>query len=251
MPPAPPRKPNALASLEQVYVPDRPAWRRWLAREHGRSPGIWLVFDKKSSRPDRLAYGDAVEEALCFGWIDSLVRRLDDARYVQLFTPRKPKSTWSRSNKVRVERLLAEGLMAAAGLASIELAKANGSWESLDAVEAFVMPDDLATALAAVPGAAEKFATFAPSARKAYLHWISQAVQPETRAKRIREVAGHAAAGRKTRHDSLAPANGAKRASPASRAKSTKPAKSTRSAKSTKPAKRARQTKSTGRTKRT
>jgi hypothetical protein len=141
--------------------------------------------------------------------------------------------------------------MAAAGVASIELAKANGSWESLDAVEAFVMPDDLATALAAVPGAAEKFATFAPSARKAYLHWISQAVQPETRAKRIREVAGHAAAGRKTRHDSLAPANGAKRASPASRAKSTKPAKSTRSAKSTKPAKRARQTKSTGRTKRT
>ncbi len=102
MPPAPTRKPNALASLEQVYVPDRPAWRRWLAKEHGRSPGIWLVFDKKSSRPDRLAYGDAVEEALCFGWIDSLVRRLDDARYVQLFTPRKPKSTWSRSNKFRV-----------------------------------------------------------------------------------------------------------------------------------------------------
>jgi uncharacterized protein YdeI (YjbR/CyaY-like superfamily) len=199
MSPAPPRKPNVLDSLEQVYVPDRAAWRRWLAKQHARSPGIWLVFDKKSSRPDRLAYGDAVEEALCFGWIDSLVRRLDDARYVQLFTPRKAKSTWSRSNKVRVERLVADGLMAAAGLASFELAKANGSWESLDAVEAFVMPEDLAKALAATPGAAEKFATFSPSARKAYLHWISQAVRPETRAKRIQEVAGHAAAGRKTR----------------------------------------------------
>jgi len=199
MPPASTRKSNALASLEQVYVPDRAAWRRWLVKQHGRSQGIWLVFDKKSSRPDRLAYGDAVEEALCFGWIDSLVRRLDDARYVQLFTPRKPKSTWSRSNKVRVERLVAQGLMAPAGLASIELAKANGSWESLDAVEAFVMPDDLKKALALVPSAAEQFAAFAPSARKAYLHWISQAVRPETRAKRIEEVAAHAAAGRKTR----------------------------------------------------
>jgi len=219
------KKPNALASLEQVYVPDRAAWRRWLAKQHGRSPGIWLVFDKKSSRPDRLAYGHAVEEALCFGWIDSLVKRLDDDRYVQLFTPRKPKSTWSRSNKLRVERLLAEGLMAAAGLASIELAKANGSWESLDAVEAFVMPDDLARALAAVPGAAEKFAAFAPSQRKAYLHWISQAVRPETRAKRIQEVAVLAAAGRKTRQP--VPAAPAKRpaAKPAKRAKSTKPAK--------------------------
>ena len=152
------------------------------------------MFDKKSSRPDRLAYGHAVEEALCFGWIDSLVKRLDEERYVQLFTPRKPKSTWSRSNKVRVERLLAEGLMAAAGLASIELAKANGSWESLDAVEAFVMPDDLAKALAAVPGAAEKFAAFAPSQRKAYLHWISQAVRSETRAQRIAKVVELAAA---------------------------------------------------------
>jgi uncharacterized protein YdeI (YjbR/CyaY-like superfamily) len=188
------KKPSALDALEQVYVADRAAWRRWLGKEHARSPGIWLVFDKKSSRPDRLAYGDAVEEALCFGWIDSLVRGIDDARYAQLFTRRKPKSTWSRSNKVRVERLLAEGLMAAAGLASIELAKANGSWESLDAVEAFVMPDDLVTALAAVPRAPENFAAFAPSARKAYLHWISQAVRPETRAQRIAKVVELAAA---------------------------------------------------------
>jgi len=244
MPPAPTRKPSALASLEQVYVPDRAEWRRWLAKQHGRSPGIWLVFDKKSSRPDRLAYGDAVEEALCFGWIDSLVRAIDDARYVQLFTPRKPKSTWSRANKVRVERLLAEGLMAAAGLASIEMAKANGSWESLDAVEAFVMPDDLATALAALPGATEKFAAFTASARKEYLHWVSQAVRPETRAKRIQEVAGHAAAGRKTRQlDPAAaakktPAKVVKRAKPARGSKPAKGAGPAKSAKGAKPAKR-------------
>ena len=186
------------------------------------------MFDKKSSRPDRLAYGDAVEEALCFGWIDSVVRGVDDARYVQLFTPRKAKSTWSRSNKVRVDRLLAEGLMAAAGLASIEVAKANGSWESLDAVEAFVMPEDLATALAALPGAAKRFAAFAPSARKAYLHWISQAVRPETRAKRIQEVAGHAAAGRKTRQ--AVPTAAAKRAKPVTRVKSAKDVKSVKRA---------------------
>jgi len=211
------KKPNALDSLEQVYVADRAAWRRWLGKEHARSPGIWLVFDKKSSRPDRLAYGDAVEEALCFGWIDSLVRRIDDARYVQLFTPRKPKSTWSRSNKVRVERLLAEGLMAAAGLASIALAKTNGSWESLDAVEAFVMPDDLVTALAAAPRAPENFAAFAPSARKGYLHWISQAVRSETRAQRIAKVVELAAANVRTRQ----------LATPQTKAASARQAKST------------------------
>ena len=200
MSPSPKPKPNALVSLEQVYARDRAAWRRWLAKQHGRPQGIWLVFDKKSSRPDRLAYGDAVEEALCFGWIDSTVRTLDDARYVQLFAPRKPKSTWSRSNKDRVERLMAQGLIAAPGLASIERAKANGSWSSLDAVEALVMPDDLAAALATVPGVAEKFAAFSPSARKGYLHWISRAVRPETRAQRVSEVARHAAANRNSRH---------------------------------------------------
>jgi len=188
------------ASLEQVYVADRAAWRRWLAANHAHSPGIWLVFDKKSSRPDRLAYVDAVEEALCYGWIDSTARTLDETRYVQLMAPRKPKSTWARTNKTRVERLIAEGLMAEAGLAAIERAKANGSWESLDAVEAMVMPDDLRQALAAKPGAADRFAAFAPSARKGYLHWINAAVRPETRAHRVSEVVRHAAANRKSRH---------------------------------------------------
>jgi uncharacterized protein YdeI (YjbR/CyaY-like superfamily) len=182
------------ANLEQVYVKSRPAWRRWLAANHARSPGIWLVYDKKSSRPDRLAYVDAVEEALCYGWIDSTLRSLDDARYMQLFTPRKPKSTWARTNKTRVARLIEEGLMAPAGLAVIETAKANGSWTSLDSVEALEVPADLAAALAKNPTAARNFAAFSPSSRKAYLHRVSRAVRPETRAKRIMEVVAYSAA---------------------------------------------------------
>jgi uncharacterized protein YdeI (YjbR/CyaY-like superfamily) len=116
-----PKSPNRATAnaLEQVYVRDRADWREWLAANHSTSPGIWLVFDKKASRADRLAYADAVEEGLCFGWIDSTVRTLDDARYLQLFTPRKAKSTWSRSNKERVERLISQGLMAEAGLAAM------------------------------------------------------------------------------------------------------------------------------------
>jgi uncharacterized protein YdeI (YjbR/CyaY-like superfamily) len=224
MPPTAPR--NTLASLEQVYVADRAAWRRWLATHHATSPGIWLVFDKKSSRPDRLAYVDAVEEALCYGWIDSTVRTLDDARYVQLMAPRKPKSTWAATNKARVERLIAQGLMAEPGLASIERAKANGSWTSLDAVEAMVVPADLTKALRALPGAAKNFAAFSPSARKAYLHWISQAVRAETRAHRVAHVAQFAASNQKSRQfapTAVTAKSGTKRsaAKPAKAAKKT------------------------------
>lgn len=196
-----PRAPSrSLSQLEQVYVEDRAAWRRWLAAYHARSPGIWLVFDKKASRADRLAYGDAVEEALCHGWIDSTVRTLDDARYVQLFTPRKATSTWSRTNKDRVAKLIELGLMAEAGLAAIERAKANGRWTSLDAVESLVVPDDLAAALRRRRGATARFASFSPSARKGYLHWISQAVRPETRAQRVARVTALAASNQKSRH---------------------------------------------------
>ena len=221
-----PKPPNRTAAnaLEQVYARDRAEWRAWLAANHSTSPGIWLVFDKKSSRPDRLAYGDAVEEGLCFGWIDSTVRTLDDARYVQLFTPRKPKSTWSRPNKERVERLIAQGLMMEAGLAAIELAKANGSWTSLDAVDAMVIPDDLGAALRRAKGATNNFAGFSRSARRGYLHWISQAVRPETRALRIAEVARRAAANERTRH--LEPPRVQGKTSPSTRSSATKsPAK--------------------------
>ena len=158
---------------------------------------MWLVFLKGAER--QLPYADSVEEALCYGWIDSTLRSLDDARYMQLFTPRKPKSTWARTNKGRVERLIAEGLMTPAGLAVIEVAKANGSWTSLDAVESLEVPADLAAALAKNPAAARNFAAFAPSSRKGYLHWVSRAVRPETRAERIAAVVEHSAANLKAR----------------------------------------------------
>jgi uncharacterized protein YdeI (YjbR/CyaY-like superfamily) len=221
MPATSPR--NALASLEQVYAADRAAWRQWLATNHATSPGVWLVFDKKSSNADRLAYVHAVEEALCYGWIDSTVRTLDETHYVQLMAPRKPKSTWARTNKARVERLIAQGLMAEAGLASIERAKANGSWESLDAVEALVVPADLTKALRALPGAAKNFAAFSPSARKGYLHWISQAKRAETRAHRVAHVAQFAASNQKSRHFAPTAAPAAKKAT-AKKAAVKKPA---------------------------
>ena len=231
-----PRSPSrSLAQLKQVYAENRAAWRVWLAEHCTRSPGIWLVFDKKASRPDRLAYGDAVEEALCHGWIDSTVRTLDDARYEQLFTPRKPTSTWSRVNKDRVARLIARGLMAEPGLAAIERAKANGRWTSLDAVEALVMPDDLAEALRRTPGAAAGFDSFSRSNRKVYLYWVNQAVRPETRARRVAEVARRAASNLKNRHLASAPvAKGSAASSGAKSAKSAKSANSAKSAKTTK-----------------
>jgi uncharacterized protein YdeI (YjbR/CyaY-like superfamily) len=186
-------KVGALDAAERVYVPDRSAWRKWLRAHRAKSTGIWLVFDKKSSRPDRLKYGDAVEEALCFGWVDSLVRPLDDMQYMQYMSPRKPKSAWSKSNKDRVERLIAQGLMAKPGLAAIELAKKNGSWTEFDAIEALIVPDDLAAALDAKPVAARNFAALPPVRRKQFLYFINNVKRPENRAKRIKEVVQRAA----------------------------------------------------------
>jgi uncharacterized protein YdeI (YjbR/CyaY-like superfamily) len=188
MPPAPTRKPNALASLQQVYVPDRAAWRRWLAKEHGRSPGIWLVFDKKSSRPDRLAYGDAVEEALCFGWIDSIVRTIDEDRYAQKFTPRKAKSKWSELNRRRFAKMVAEGKMTAAGLAKSPPEDEGGA-EAQPSEDSDV-PDYIEAALRANGTAWTNFSNFAPSYRRLYVRWIEDAKKEETRRKRLAEAVG-------------------------------------------------------------
>ena len=226
-----PRPPSrSLSQLEQLYVENRAAWRRWLSENCSRSPGIWLVFDKKASRPDRLAYGDAVEEALCYGWIDSLLRRIDDARYQQVFTPRKPTSTWSRVNKDRVARLIEQGLMEPAGSAAIERAKANGTWTTLDAVEDLVIPDDLAEALRRTKGAAAGFESFARSNRKVYLYWINQAVRPETRAQRVAEVVRRAASNQKTRHDPPTVSSGIASARPRVKASNSPSTRTTRGA---------------------
>jgi len=185
-----------LGDLPLVEPADRSAWRLWLIGNHAASSGIWLAVGKKGNSRTALTYEDAVEEALCFGWIDSTVNRLDADRFKQLMTPRKPGSTWSRSNKERVKRLIAEGLMTPAGLAAMEAAKADGSWTLLDDVEDLIVPPDLAAALEEVPTAAAFVAGLSDSLRKQLLYRIASAKRPETRAKRIAETARAAGEGR-------------------------------------------------------
>jgi uncharacterized protein YdeI (YjbR/CyaY-like superfamily) len=178
---------------EVITPKDRAAWRAWLEGNHERPDGVWLLIRKKGSQKDGVGYEEAVEEALCFGWIDATANGYDDDHYKQWMAPRKPKAVWAASNKARVERLIAEGLMRPAGLAKIEAAKADGSWTALDAFEDLTVPDDLAEALDASPPAREHFDAFPPGARRQILYWIAQARRPETRAKRIAQTADLAA----------------------------------------------------------
>ena len=189
---------NALDNLKIVRARDRRAWRAWLEKNHERSPGVWLLYYKKASGRPSVGYAEAVEEALCFGWIDSKLSSVDDVSYKQVFTPRKARSVWSRLNKERVARLVEAGLMTEAGLVKIEAAKRDGSWESLDRVEAFEVPPDLRKALDADETAARNFAAFNNSTRKRILHRIEGARRPETRARRIAEAVERAARGDKS-----------------------------------------------------
>ena len=185
----------------QFQPASRAAWRQWLAAHHASAPGAWLVYCKKASGLPSLTYAEAVEEALCFGWIDSHPRKLDAARSQQLYTPRRPRSGWSRVNKERLLRLAAAGQLLPAGLAAIARARANGSWDSLDAAEAGLVPDDLAAALEADDAAAGHFAAFSPSARKMILTWVLGAKQPATRARRVAETVRLAALGKRANFD--------------------------------------------------
>lgn len=182
------------------YAPDRQAWRAWLEEHHAAARGVWLVYYKKGSGRPRVAYADAVEEALCAGWIDSRPNALDEERSLQLFSPRKPGSPWSRLNKRRVEELTAARLTRPSGLAVVEAAKADGSWSAYDAIEDLIVPDDLASALAADSRAQANFDLFPPSSRKNILWWIASAKRPETRAKRVAETVRLAAENKRANH---------------------------------------------------
>ncbi|KAA9327018.1 hypothetical protein F0P96_17375 [Hymenobacter busanensis] len=173
---------------DSFHAHSRAEWREWLAQHHGTAPGIWLIYDKKASGRVRVSYAEAVEEALCFGWIDSLPRKLDAERAMLLFTPRKPRSVWSKLNKQRVAQLVQAGLMTPAGQAKIDVARQNGSWDTLNDSDNLVVPDDLAAALAAIAGARQRFEALAPSAKKNALYYIGSAKRPETRARRIAET---------------------------------------------------------------
>jgi len=174
--------------FEQVEIDSRSSLRDWLSLNHLLTDSIWLVIWKKGD-PRYVAYNDIVEEALCFGWVDSLPRTLDEARSMLLLSPRKLGSAWSKANKGRVEKLITLGLMMPPGLAKIEAAKANGLWDKLETVDALEVPEDLAKALAVYPSARQNFDAFPPSGRRGILEWIIQAKRPETRQARILETA--------------------------------------------------------------
>jgi uncharacterized protein YdeI (YjbR/CyaY-like superfamily) len=166
----------------------RAEWREWLAANHATEGGVWLVLRKRRSGEPPVTYLDAVEEALCFGWIDGRMNRLDDDRMLQWFAPRRPRSTWARTNKERVERLEAAGLMTDAGRAAIALARENGSWDALNDLDALVVPADLAAALAAASGAREHFDSRSPSSRRMALAYVTQVKSPALRAGRVARV---------------------------------------------------------------
>jgi uncharacterized protein YdeI (YjbR/CyaY-like superfamily) len=170
-----------------------PHWREWLQAHHAGKQSIWLIYHKKKSSTPSLTWSQAVDEALCFGWIDSRAQPLDDERYRQFFSRRKPGSAWSRINKAKVERLTAAGLMTPAGLASIETAKQNGAWTLLDEVEELRIPADLAQPLAAQPLAARYFESLSRTDKRTILQWLVLAKRPATRQKRIAEIVGSAA----------------------------------------------------------
>ena len=190
---------SALDDAPQVHADDRDTWRAWLAANHATEGGAWLVTWRPRSGRVGLDYEAAVEEALCFGWVDSTGGRFDDDRGKLYFAPRKPRSVWAATNKARVERLIRDGRMAPAGLAAIDRAQANGSWGTLDSVERMEVPQDLTAALEGAPPAAVNFAAFPPSARKMLLGWVALARRPETRAVRIAQIAEAAARNERAR----------------------------------------------------
>lgn len=179
--------------MPRVEVQSRAELRRWLEKNHGKSQGVWLVIYKKHVADKHLPYEEMVAEALCFGWIDSLPRKLDADRSMRYLSPRKPGSPWSRINKGHIKKLKKAKLIRPAGLRAIEQARADGSWSVLDDVEDLIVPPDLKRALAAVPPALKNFETFPPSAKKGLLWWVKSAKTDATRSKRIAETADKAA----------------------------------------------------------
>jgi len=177
-----------LKEKEIHYFKNASAWREWLHENHNTSTGVFLIFYKVGSPFESMRWEEAVQVALCYGWIDSTVRNIDEHTRKQLFTPRKNKSFWSKVNKAYIEKLIADNLMHESGLAKIEIAKQNGSWTSLDTVESLSIPEDLALAFEQNKTAFDNYQNFSPSYRKSYLYWLNQAKREETRKTRIATI---------------------------------------------------------------
>lgn len=186
-------KPNTrivlLETMKQVYVKTRKAWRGWLNKNHDKSNGIWLVFYKKHTGKATLEYDEAVEEALCFGWIDSIIKKIDDEKFVRKLTPRKADSQWSELNKKRIMKLKKQGLLTEAGIVKVQKAKASGLWNKPDSQKLpSSLPRDLESALAKNKKAKNFFDQLAPSYQKRFIGWISTAKRQETKERRLREA---------------------------------------------------------------
>jgi uncharacterized protein YdeI (YjbR/CyaY-like superfamily) len=186
------------AELPIVEFATRDEWRAWLAEEHATSSGVWLKIAKGGSGSTSVSYADALEVALCYGWIDGQKRKLDDAHWLQRFTPRKPRSRWSRINRDKASALIERGEMQPAGLREVEAARTDGRWDSAYAGQrTAAVPDDLRRALDAEPAAAEFFSTLDSRNRYAILYRVQDAKKPETRARRIDKFVAMLAAGEK------------------------------------------------------
>jgi len=177
-----------MIDLPELYFENDIEWRLWLAENHDKNQGIYLIFYKVGHEMKSMRWEEAVKVALCFGWIDSTVKSLGDGKRRQYYCPRKPKSVWSALNKKHIVHLLASDLMHESGLQSIKIAKKNGSWTSLDAAEKGIIPNDLQLAFNNNQSAFVNYKNFAPSYRKSYLFWLHQAKRETTRIKRIDEI---------------------------------------------------------------
>lgn len=179
------------------HAESRAAVRAWLLAHHDRERGVWMATWKPASGRPVVPYPEVVEEALCVGWIDSTVNTLDDHRRLQLLTPRRPRSQWTRLNRERVARLEAEGQMTDAGRRAVEVAQANGWWTIYDPVEDLTEPEELASALDTDPSARAGWDAWPPSVRKQQLWKVISAAKPETRTRRIAAIVEVAASGRR------------------------------------------------------
>ncbi|MEW7291473.1 YdeI/OmpD-associated family protein [Aquimarina sp. 2304DJ70-9] len=183
----------------ELYFKNDQEWRSWLHENHNNSMGVYLIFYKVESKQPSMRWEEAVKVALCYGWIDSTVKRLDNERRRQYFCPRKPKSVWSKVNKNYIKDLIKNNLMHESGLTIIKTAKKNGSWVALDDVENGIIPKDLQTAFDQHSKAFENYQNFAQGYRKSYLYWLNQAKRQETRDRRIVEIIKLCKANQKTR----------------------------------------------------
>lgn len=185
---------------QTFYAKNQSAWRKWLEKNHSQENAVWLIIYKKETGIPSIYYPEAVDEALCFGWIDSKPNKRDEESYYQFFAKRNPKSKWSKVNKEKVERLIKKGKMHHSGLSMIELAKKSGTWDALNEVENIIIPPDLEAALTKNPLAKNNFTAFSRSSKRGILEWILNAKKAETREKRIQETVMLAAKNLKANH---------------------------------------------------